>query len=83
MTRTASRKSWLLCQIDGIATLTEIQRNDALMLVASDADAVRRARCEARRGRRQAQRAVALHQHAKPRCRLYRVRSTQANGGVQ
>ena len=83
MTRTAHCKSWLLCQIDGIATLTEIQRNDRLMLLATDADAVRRARCEAHRGRADAQRAVALHQRAKPRCRLYRVRSTQANGGVQ
>jgi len=83
MTRTAHRKSWLLCQLDGIATLTEIQRNDRLMLLPSDDDAVRRARCEARRGRRQAQRAVALHQHAKPRCRLYRLRSTQAHGGAR
>jgi len=81
MMPTASCKSWLLCHLDGLAGLAEIQRNDRLMLVASDDDALRRARCEASRGRRHAQRAVALHQHAKPRCRSYRTRSTTTKGG--
>jgi len=77
----AQRKSWLLCHLDGLPGLAEIQRNDRLMLVASDDDALRRARLEARRGRRHAIRAVALHQRAKARCRAYRFTTTSNNGG--
>jgi len=81
MIRAPSRKSWLLCELDGVPGLVEIERNDALMLLASDADAVRRARCEARRCRAHAQRAVALHQRAKLRCRAYRTSSITSKGG--
>jgi len=77
MTPTPSHKCWLLCSLDGLPGLPEIQRNDALMLVATDDDALRRARCEARRGRRHAMEAVALHQRAKPRCRAYRLTTTR------
>jgi hypothetical protein len=77
----AERKSWLLCHLDSIAALAEIQRNDALMLVATDDDALRHARCEARAGRRHAVEAVALHQRAKARCRAYRFTTTRSNGG--
>jgi len=61
MKPTAFRKTWLLCSLDGHQELLEIQRNDALMLVENDDDALRRARYEARRGRRHAMEAVALH----------------------
>lgn len=81
MIDTAHRKSWLLCCLDGLPDLAEIQRNDALMLVASDDDALRRARLEARRGRRHSMQAVALHQRAKPRCRAYRLTTTNSDGG--
>lgn len=81
MTRIAFRKYWLLCELDGIAGLAEIQRNDELMLAATDDEAVRRARCEARSGCRHALGAVARHQHAKHRCRAYRMGLTGAEGG--
>jgi len=75
------RKSWLLCHLDGFPGLAEIQRNDVLMLVATDDDALRRTRCEARRGRRHAIEAVALHQRAKAACRAYRFTINRNNGG--
>jgi len=83
MTRVCAppRKSWLLCSLDGLPGLLEIQRNDALMLAATDDDALRHARSEARAGRRHAVRAVALHQRAKARCRAYRFTTTSSNGG--
>jgi hypothetical protein len=81
MTPAPSHKSWLLCSLDGLPGLLEIQRNDALMLAATDDDALRRARCEARRGRRHPMEAVALHQRAKALCRAYRLRTIRNNGG--
>jgi len=81
MMRAASCKSWLLCHLDGLPGLAEIQRNDRLMLLASDDDALRRARGEARRGRHHAIRAVALHQRGKPRCRTYRLTIPNNEGG--
>jgi hypothetical protein len=75
------QKSWLLCTIDGDPALSQIQRHDRLMLLATDAEAVRRARCEARRGKTIALHAVALHQHAKCTIRSY-LRPTSKKGGV-
>jgi len=81
VTRMAYRECWLLCELDGIAGLAEIQRNDDAMLAATDDEAVRRARCEARSGCRLALR-VALHRRAKRRCRAYRRGLTGAEGGL-
>lgn len=82
MTSFPERKSWLLCQIDGIPRLNQIQRNDALMLVPSDAAAVRRARCEARRGIAVALPAVALHQRGKRAIDAYRFSSSVKGGAL-
>lgn len=69
---TAWAKSWLLIDVDG-SGLCEIERHDDIMLVPDDDAALRRARLEARKGRRFALEAVARHQRDKRELRAYRA----------
>ena len=69
-------KSWCLIDADSRG-LYEIQRDDALGLLADDDAAIRRARCEASKGRRHALMAVAYHQHDKRELRHCRRQEAQ------